>query len=86
MITTTRTLRGLALDPRRLATLRERLADALARVRAWREARAAARLDGHHVRERNAHERYLAQARDVFELERLERDWQRRHSDLWRVY
>ena len=64
------------------ARSRERLASALARWRAWRQARADARLNRHHVRDRNEHERFLAKARDVYELERLERDWQRRHADL----
>lgn len=51
-----------------------------------RDERNAERLDRHYRGERNRHERYLSRARDVYELERLERDWQRRHLDLWRVY
>lgn len=58
-------------------------------VAAWKahqQARAQRRIDGYFRRERNEHERFLSNATDHYELERLERTWERRHSDLWRVY
>ena len=58
-------------------------------VAAWKarlQARAQRRLDGYFQRERNEHERFLSSATDHYEVERLEREWERRHIDLWRVY
>jgi hypothetical protein len=62
-----------------------------ARWRAWlagRRARvqrdALERLDRYWQSRRNAHERFLSQASDVYELERLERHWER-HQDFWRI-
>ena len=58
-------------------------------VAAWKvrqQARAQRHLDGYHRHERDAHERLLARATDHYEVERLEREWERRHIDLWRVY
>jgi hypothetical protein len=58
-------------------------------VAAWKarqQARAQRRLDGYFRRERNEHERFLSNATDHYEVERLERAWERRHVDLWRVY
>jgi hypothetical protein len=57
-------------------------------ARAWhayRVERTARRLDAYYRRARNDHERYLSRAHDHYELERLERDWSRRHADVWRV-
>jgi hypothetical protein len=58
-------------------------------VAAWKarqQARAQRRIDGYFRRERDEHERFLSNATDHFEVERLERAWERRHNDLWRVY
>lgn len=58
-------------------------------VAAWKlgqTARADQQIDDHFRREREAHEHYLARAGDRYELERLERDWDRRHADFWRVF
>ena len=58
-------------------------------VAAWKarqQARAQRRIDGYFQRERNEHERFLSNATDHYELERLERAWEHRHIDLWRVY
>lgn len=63
--------------------LLERLVDTW---RTYRQASAERWLDGHFRRQRNAHERFLAKATDHYELERLERSWERRHTDMWRVY
>ena len=41
-------------------------------------------IDQHFRRQREARERYLSRARDPYELERLEREFDR--SDSWRVY
>ena len=61
----------------------ERLVD---RWRTHRQASAERWLDGYFRRQRNAHERFLAKATDHYELERLERAWERRHTDMWRVF
>jgi hypothetical protein len=56
---------------------------------AWKarlQARAQRRLDGYYRHERNEHERFLSKATDHYEVERREREWERRHIDLWRVY
>lgn len=45
----------------------------------WRE-RAERHLDTWYVQHRAEHERYLGRARDVYELERLERAFERRES------
>lgn len=58
-------------------------------VAAWKarqQARAQRRLDGYFRHERNEHERFLSNAKDHYEVERLERAWERRHIDPWRVY
>ena len=58
-------------------------------VAAWkarRHARAAHDIDRYFQRELREHERFLANAADHYELERLEREWERRHVDVWRVY
>ena len=34
---------------------------------------------------RSEHERFLARASDPYQLERLEREWERRGMDTWRV-
>ncbi len=54
--------------------------------KAYRQARAEALIDRYFRRERNEHERFLSKASDHYELERLERAWERRHADVWRVY
>ena len=64
-------------------SLLERLVDTFRR---YRQASAERWLDGYHRRQRDAHERFLAKATDPYELERLERAWERRHTDMWRVY
>jgi hypothetical protein len=50
------------------------------------QARAERRIDGYFRHERNEHERFVSNAADHYELERLEREWERRHVDVWRVY
>ncbi|HVF63833.1 MAG TPA: hypothetical protein VNE58_07560 [Casimicrobiaceae bacterium] len=65
---------------------RAAVTQALNAFTAWRTERERRRLDGHYRRERSAHERFLENARDPYELERLERDWERRDADIWRVY
>lgn len=58
-------------------------------IRAWtahRQVRAKDGIDAYFTRERNEHERFLSKATDVYELERLERAWEHRHMDMWRVY
>jgi hypothetical protein len=57
--------------------------DLVVRWKARREARAQDRLDRYWTWHRSARERYLSRARDPFELERLERQWER-HHDFWR--
>jgi hypothetical protein len=54
--------------------------------KAFRQERADRSIDRYFARERTARERFLAHASDHFELERLERDWDRRQSAAWRVY
>ena len=58
----------------------------LAAWKAHRQASADRRIDGYFRRERSEHERFLSNASDHYELERLERAWSRRHDDVWRVY
>ena len=43
-------------------------------------------IDQHFRRQREARERYLSRARDPFELERLERAFDRGGSEPWRVF
>ena len=57
--------------------------------RAWtarRQARAEKGVDAYFARERKEHERFLSQATDAYQLEHLERAWERRHIDMWREY
>ena len=55
------------------------------RVRAM-ATRIADRLsDAYWRQQESTRERFLRRAADVYELERLEREWDRRY-DLWRVY
>jgi hypothetical protein len=58
----------------------QRLLDAW---KAWQQARADWRIDHWYSSQRNAHERFLANAHDHFELERLERAWER-NPEWWR--
>ena len=56
---------------------------------AWKRRRAAfdaAWLDHHFEHRRAARERYLARAKDHYELERLERAFDRGDGEIWRVY
>jgi len=58
-------------------------------INAWKlrqQSRADRWIDGYFRRERDAHERFLECAGDRYQLERLERDWDRRHADFWRVF
>ena len=58
-------------------------------IQAWtvrRQARAGQGIDAYFARERSEHERFLSKATDVYQLERLERAWEHRHIDMWRVY
>ena len=41
--------------------------------------------DGHFRRERSAQERFLSKATDHRELEHLERAWEHRHVEMWRI-
>jgi hypothetical protein len=70
-------------DLSRLRTILGRLVTAW---KSYRQARAGALIDRYFRRERNEHERFLSKASDHYELERLERAWERRHADVWRVY
>ena len=70
-------------DPSALRLLFARLS---AEWKARQQARAEQRIDGYFRRDRNEHERFLSNATDHYELERLERAWERRHVDVWRVY
>ena len=75
----------LTQDHTALSTLRmlgERLVHAVARVLAAADHALADALDRSR---RSEHERFLARAGDAFQLERLEREWERRHTDTWRV-
>lgn len=63
------------------------------RLEAWRSAFVKqcaawhdAWIDQHFRRQREARERHLSRARDPYELERLERSFDRGMSDVWRVY
>ena len=58
-------------------------------VSAWKarqQARQDRGLDKYFRRERSAHERFLAESTDRYDLERREREWGRRRDDFWRVY
>ena len=72
---------GIVLPP-----WRQKLGRLFAAWRVAQRARAERRIDDHFRRDREAHERHLARAHDHYELERLERDWDRRHADFWRVF
>lgn len=63
---------------------RARLAAARNALSAYWRARSERSIDRWFVQERKARERVLAEARDVFELERMERDYERRARDGWR--
>lgn len=54
---------------------------------AWKARRRALGqdVDAYFARQRNEHERFLSKATDIYELERLERTWERRPIDVWRV-
>ena len=64
------------------ATLDKLLADWKRR----RDALEAALIDHHFQRQRAARERLLARAHDRYELERLERAFDRGEGEIWRVY
>ena len=51
--------------------------------KAWQQARADRRLDRWYAGRRDAHERFLARAHDHYELEHLERAWER-NPEWWR--
>jgi hypothetical protein len=61
--------------------------DAMTRVAAlaarWISAVDAFLADTLENSRRSEHERYLSRATNVYELERLERQWERRHLDTW---
>jgi hypothetical protein len=67
------------------SALRALFARLVAAWQARQAARAEQRIDGYFSRVRNEHERFLAKATDHYELERLERAWERRHIDTWRM-
>ena len=63
------------------ATARHGLLERFVRAwRAYRKEHAERRLDAWFIRERTQHEQYLRQAQDVYELERLERAYERRET------
>jgi hypothetical protein len=68
-----------------ISALQGFLARLVAAWRAHQQARAEQLLDAHFRRERSEHERFLSKATDHYELERLERAWERRH-DTGRVF
>jgi hypothetical protein len=78
-----RTGTGAHFDVPALQALFARLAAAW---KACQQARAQHRLNGHFHRLRDEHERFLASATDHYDLERLERAWERRHNDPSRAW
>ena len=58
----------------------QRLVDAW---KAWQQVRAERQIDDWFAHRRSAHERYLSRAHDHYELERLERAWER-NPEWWR--
>ncbi len=64
---------------------RATLARLAAAWKARQQALADQRIDRYFSRARGEHERFLSHAADHYELERLERSWERRHTDVWRM-
>jgi hypothetical protein len=69
-----------------LRSLRRTLGRLLDALKQGLKDSAERRIDEHFQRERDARERHLAHAGDHYELERMERDWDRRRADFWRVF
>lgn len=67
-------------------TLGNQLQALRAAFRRQRDASHQTWVDQHFRRQREARERYLSRARDPFELERLERAFDRGGSEPWRVF
>lgn len=79
------TIRPAPVASRAAASWQRMLGRARRAWNEWRGERRLRSLDAYHRRQRDAFESYLGHARDHYELERMERDWQRRHADTWRV-
>ena len=70
------------LSPRLSAT-HDWTARLAARAARWVHAIDATLADMLERQRRNEHERYLSRASDLYDLERLERQWERRRLDTW---
>lgn len=75
----------LSHDHNALSTLRMLSERPLRVLGGWLAAIDRALADALDRSRRSEHERFLSQAGDVYQLERMERQWERRQMETWRV-